>query len=144
MKFKCLKPFMAIVLLAATLLCGACSGSYSATSLFFSFDTSDPADSGGEKILYINNGMEKLVLNAELKVDSGNVSLQVTDTATNDVIWNGEYSKDANFTIELNDLKANREYLLAIRAVQSRKVTLQVTSNTKLVKDKEKPDKYNI
>lgn len=88
--------------------------------------------------------MEKLELNAKLKVDSGNVTIQILDISSNDVIWKESYNENSNFKIELNNLKADSEYLLKISTAQSKKVTLTITSKEKLIKDKEKPEKYNI
>jgi len=44
----------------------------------------------------------------------------------------------------LYNLKAHTEYLLEIEATQSKKVNLLITSDSKLVKDKETPEKYLI
>lgn len=112
-------------------------------SIGFSFNTGTPADSNDEKTIYIYKDMEKLELNARLTVDSGNVTVQVLDNSSDETVWNHSYNENTNFKIELTDLKADSEYLLKITTVQSKKVNLTITTEEKLVKDKDKPNKYN-
>ena len=114
------------------------------TKMEFSFNTGSPSNSIDVKTIYINNDMDKLVLNAELKIDSGDAIVKILSVFDNEVIWNGSYQEDSNFIIELLDLEENSEYLLKVETTQSKKVSLIVTSDDKLVKDKEKPEKYII
>lgn len=53
--------------------------------------------------------------------DTGNVTVQVLDTSSNETVWNHSYNKSTNFKIDLTDLKADKEYLLKITTVQSKK-----------------------
>lgn len=139
------KTLMLSMLLTFVFSCSSCGQNVaSGTSMEFSFNTGTPADSHDEKTIYICKGMEKLELNAKLTVDSGNVTVQVVDTSSNETVWNHSYDENTNFKIELIDLKADSEYLLKITIVQSEKVNLAITTDEKLVKDKDKPDKYNI
>lgn len=114
------------------------------TKIEFSFNTSSPSNSSNEKTIYIKNDMDKLELNFELKIDSGNAIIQVLNASNNEVLWNNSYQEDSKFKIELNDIKADSEYLFKIETTQSKKVKLIITSNSKLVRDKEKPGKYII
>ncbi|MDD2993006.1 MAG: hypothetical protein PHG73_05610 [Pygmaiobacter sp.] len=116
------------------------------TKISFSFDTSTAANSSDEKTIYIHDDMDQLKLNAELKIDSGDATIQVLNTANNEVVWDGNYKEDSNFEIELSDIKANSAYLLKIETTQSKKVSLIITSDVKLsdvkfVENKEKPEK---
>lgn len=133
------------MLLTLAFSCSGCGqNAASGTSMEFSFNTSAPADSTDEKTIYICKDMEKLELNAKLTVDSGNVTVQVLDISSNETVWNHSYNENTNFKIELTDLKADNEYLLKLTIVQSKKVNLAITTEEKLVKDKDKPNKYNI
>ena len=139
------KPLILSMLLTFVFSCSGCGQNVaSGTSMEFSFNTGTPADSNDEKTIYIYKDMEKLELNAKLTVDSGNVTVQVLDNSSNETVWNHSYNENTNFKIELTDLKADSEYLLKITAVQSKKVNLTITTEEKLVKDKDKPNKYNI
>lgn len=135
-----------LLLLIAMFSLSACNANstVSETKISFSFDTSTAANSSDEKTIYINDDMDKLKLNAELKIDSGDANIQVLNTANNEVVWDGNYKEDSNFEIELSDIKANSAYLLKIETTQSKKVRLIITSDVKLLENKEKPEKYII
>ena len=135
-----------LLLLIALFSLSACNTNsiVSETKISFSFDTSAAANSSDEKTIYVNDDMDQLKLNAELKMDSGNATIQVLNTATNEVVWSGNYKEDSNFEIELSDIKANSAYLLKIETTQSKKVSLIITSDVKLVETKETPEKQII
>lgn len=145
MNAKLIKCIMLFVLSTMLISLSACSSNTSSdTSMVFSFSTSTPATSNDEKIIYINNDIEKLILDCKLKVDSGDVIVQIVNATNEEVVWEDSYSKDADFKIEMSDLKEKSEFLLKIHANQSKEVTLTITSDTKLVEDKVKPERYNI
>ena len=141
-----LKISAVLLLLIALFSLSACNTNsiVSETKISFSFDTSAAANSSDEKTIYVNDDMDQLKLNAELKMDSGNATIQVLNTATNEVVWSGNYKEDSNFEIELSDIKANSAYLLKIETTQSKKVSLIITSDVKLIETKEKPEKQII
>lgn len=132
-----------LLLLIALFSLSACNTNsiVSETKISFSFDTSTAANSSDEKKIYIHDDMDQLKLNAELKIDSGDATIQLLNTANNEVVWDGNYKEDSNFEIELSDIKANSAYLLKIETTQSKKVSLIITSDVKLVETKEKPEK---
>lgn len=136
------KIIMSLIFFGLSFVLSACNTS--ATEMQFSFNTSAAADSKDSKAIYINNDMDKLELDAILKIGSGKVTIQVIDTLTNEVIWIKYADKDSAFKIELLELKADREYLLVIEAFQSKEVKCTITTDVKLIKDKEKPDRYKI
>ena len=135
-----------LLLLIAMFSLSACNANstVSETTISFSFDTSAVANFSDEKTIYINDDLDKLRLNAELKMDSGDATIQVLKTATNEVVWSGSSKEDSSFEIELSDIKANSAYLLKIETTQSKKVSLVITSDVKLIETKEKPEKQII
>lgn len=141
-----LKISAVLLLLIALFSLSACNTNsiVSETKISFSFDTSAAANSSDEKTIYVNDDMDQLKLNAELKMDSGDATIQVLNTATNEVVWSGNYKEASNFEIELSDIKANSAYLLKIETTQSKKVSLIITSDVKLVETKETPEKQII
>ena len=141
-----LKISAVLLLLIALFSLSACNTNsiVSETKISFSFDTSAAANSSDEKKIYIHDDMDQLKLNAELKIDSGDATIQVLNTANNEVVWDGNYKEDSNFEIELSDIKANSAYLLKIETTQSKKVSLIITSDVKLVETKETPEKQII
>lgn len=148
-RLKLLKSAIVLSIIFAILisLCSCSLFDNSATQMVFSFDTNEPSNySSDSKILYINEDIEKLELNAELKTDSEDVTVQVIDF-NDEIIWSENYNNNSNFKIELFDLKSESEYLLKVEARTSKNLKLTVTSETKLVKNKEKsdkPNKYNV
>lgn len=135
-----------LVLLIVIFFLSACKESVfsSETKMVFSFNTSSYANSYDEKTIYINNDMDKLELDAELQIDSGNVIIQVLSSSNDEIIWSNSYMADSSFKIEMFDIKENSEYLLTIKANQSQKVKLTITTDSKLLKNKEKSEKYII
>lgn len=131
-----------LFLLIAILSLTACNAK--STIMEFSFNTSTPSNSSDEKIIYINNDMDKLELSVELKIDSGDATVEVLSISNDEVVWSDTYQEDSNFIIELYDVKANSEYLLKVETIQSKKVNLTITSDNNLIKDNEKPEKYII
>ncbi|MCL2575329.1 MAG: DUF4624 family lipoprotein [Defluviitaleaceae bacterium] len=135
-----LKPALTLLLLIAMISLGACSQSYP-TFMSFSFSTSAPADSVREKIIYINSNIDSLRLNAKLQMDFGTVYIQILSIDDEEVIWSNSYEDDSSFIIELSNLEANSEYLIRIDTIQSQRVQLSITSDSKLVEAREKPDR---
>lgn len=65
----------------------------------------------------------------------------------NEIVWSENFDQDTDFNIELTNVNADSEYLIKIQAKQSQKVTLVISSDSKLVQDKEKqknPERYRI
>lgn len=120
--------------------CSTGSGSY----MKFSFDTSSPARSSDEAVLYINSDLEQLILSGDLQMDSGTVTCKITDTVTQAVMYQSEFMQSEKFTITLSELEAGSELLLQVEAVDAEKVSIEFRSDEKLVKNKEKPQRYEI
>jgi len=135
--------FTALCLLGAMVLCSACDTS--GAKMEFSFSSDKPSNySYDEKTLYINEDMETLTMYGNLKVDSGQVSVHVVRKADEQSLWQNNYTKDSSFEILLANLNAGDEYVLQVTTTESKKVKLIVTSNAKMVPDKEKPEKMNV
>lgn len=143
MSSKMFKRLNLLLLFLIILSLTACS-SGSGTRMEFSFNTKTPADSYDEKFIYTNEDMDLLILNAELKIDTGEVTIQVQEISNDEIVWSENFNKDTSFSIELTDIKADSEYLINIQSTQSQKVNLVITSNYKLVQNKEKPERYSI
>ena len=86
-----LKISAVLLLLIALFSLSACNTNsiVSETKISFSFDTSAAANSSDEKKIYIHDDMDQLKLNAELKIDSGDATIQVLNTANNEVVRDG-------------------------------------------------------
>ena len=128
----------------AVLACGfiaACGNSAFTTRFEFSF-----GDSGGnyfsdEKSIYINESKEELVLNASLIIDGGKAAVDILDADTNELVTGFFYESSADFDIVLMNVQEGQEYIISVKAEQTKKIDLVVSSSEKLVKNKEKPGK---
>lgn len=132
------------LVIITALLNNACGLNNAGTYIEFLFSTGIPSNSIGEKYLYINDDMEKLELNAELKIISGEAEIKIFNLQDNEIAWSAKYSEDSVFTIELRNMKKDCEYVIKIETVQSIKTELIISSETGLVKDIEKPERYVI
>lgn len=127
-----------LILSLAVLFLTACAAEN--TSLVFSFRSNSSSDFKEEKTLYFNEAREKVVLDASLQIDDGNVSVRVYDT-DNEIVWNNTYEKSESFEIELYNVASDEEYKLEVSANQTKSAELKIFSEENLVKDKEKPEK---
>lgn len=132
------------LLLGILFFMSACSNDLSDTKIEFSFNTNISSNSEKSKSIFVNEDMDILELNAELEVDSGDVTVQVADLQNEKIIWDESFNTNKIFIIELVDLKKDTEYSLTIFAQQSKKVKLTISTEYKVTKDKEKPDKYIV
>lgn len=130
----------AFVFIIAMLFSGCADKS---TSLVFSFNTSIPADSREEKTIYFNEAHDKITLDANLKIDTGSVSVFVYNSNGESVL-DSTYEQSGDYQIELKSISADEEYTLAIQTEQTKKVTLNISSLEKLVKSKDKPVKDEV
>lgn len=129
-----------IFLLVCICMLTACQKNYTGTKFEFLFNTSEAANAYDEKTIYIEKGQEKIKLNASLDLECGEAVIQIV-SADNTVIWENSYSQSGDFSIELNDLEIDSEYVIRIQTTDTKKVSLVITSEMDLAKDKEKPDK---
>ena len=138
--FKIVTPLLAFALVLSLTACRR-NNVVSNTQLKFDHSADQPANYRSVETIYINEPIDELVMNARLKINSGSASVKVIDSKTNVVVWGGKYNQGTNFKIKLPNLKAQSEYLVEVNAVQTKKMKLTLTSNEKLVKNKERPRK---
>lgn len=123
-----------------TLFFSGCAGK--STNLVFSFNTSIPSDFQEEKTVYFNEAHDKIILDANLEIDAGSVSVYIYNSS-GEAVWDDTYAQSGDYRIELNSISEDEEYTLAIQTEQTKKVTLNISSLEKLVKSKDKPLKRN-
>lgn len=134
---KKLKYGTVFVFIIALLFSG-CTGK--STNFVFSFNTSIPADLQEEKTIYFNEAHDRITLDANLEIDTGNVSVFVYNS-NGELVWNSTYAQSGDYQIELKSISADEEYMLAIQTEQTKKISLNISSLEKLVKSKDKPVK---
>ena len=134
MKMKYITAFVFII----ALLFSGCAGK--STNFVFSFNTSIPSDSREEKTIYFNEAHDKIKLDANFEIDTGSVSVFVYNS-NGESVWDSTYKQSGDYQIELKSISADEEYTLAIQTEKTKKVTLNISSLEKLVKNKDKPVK---
>ena len=131
----------------SVLALGACGADSSKSEMRFSFNTATPSDSNDVQSIYLNEDMDVLTLKGDVKLNSGEVTVSVVDAAADsagEALWSGDFNEDTAFNIVLKDLKKANEYLVKVGASDATTMDLKLTSDVKLVLDKETPEKPRV
>ena len=131
--------FIAVLLLLTLTACGT----YSVSKLDFSFKTSVPTDSYDENFIFLNEDIDRLKLDVELRIDSGNAVISIINVQDEEIIWSDSYTENSKFQIALENLRAEESYLITVQTVKTKDFKVLITSDTKLVLDEDMPDKPN-
>lgn len=134
------KTYLILIIMCVCMLT-ACQNKRLGTSLEFSFNANEKSSEYDEKTIYIDESKDKVELDTTLVMDSGQVSIQVVSTNDGTVIWENLYEQSGAFSIVLNDLEDDSEYVIKIQTVNTEKASITMTSADDLVKDKDKPTK---
>lgn len=133
MKTRIIKAGIICMLLAAFMTSGC--GRSNDTQMKVSFQSSEPADSYDERQISIAENVEKLVMDMSVKVDSGEVNIQVIRKSDDSLMWDATYREDTDFKIMMEKVEAGSEYYLIVTAKQTKNALVTVNSETKLTKD---------
>lgn len=135
------KIFAVIFTIATAVIFISCNST--STDMSFSFNTSTPADSSDKKAICFNEDYKSVTLNTNLQIDSGSLMIQVCDSS-DDINFSDKYEKSGNYDINLENVSADKDYIIKVQTEQSKNVKLNIFSSVKLVKDKEKPELKTI
>lgn len=128
----------------AVLACGfmtACGNAGLYTRFEFTFNDRDGNDFSDQKSIYVNESKDELILNASLKIDEGKATVEILNSDTNESVSGCSYESDADFDIILKDVRKGQEYIIYVKAEQTKNVNLVVSASEKLVQNKEKLSK---
>ncbi len=64
-----------------------------------------------------------------------------TSNIQHDFMWNNSYEQSSDFSIVLNDLEKDSQYIIKIQTIDNKKANIIMSSVDDLVKDKDKPIK---
>lgn len=138
MVIKYKKAIYVIVFTFVTILLFiGCNGK--STNIAFSFNTSTPYNSSGEKTIRFNEDFESVTLKTDIQIDTGYLLIQVCDS-DNNVVFSEKYTSNGQYDINLKNITANNDYIIKVQTEQTKKVEMEISSSIKLVKDKEKPE----
>ena len=105
-----------------------------------SYDTSDPFVN--EKLIYVSTDIDTLDLDIAFQMKGESGILEIADNDTEQVFWSEEWNGDVdktNFTISLDNLEKEKEYVIRFIGTKIDYAKIEVTSENKLVKEREKP-----
>lgn len=119
----------------------ACGNAKNNTQFEFNFNNSQGNDFSKQKSIYTNESKDELILNASLKINQGKVTVEILDSNTSESLSSCSYESNADFDIILKDVQKGQEYIISVKAEQTKNVNLVVSASEKLVQNKEKPSK---
>ena len=119
----------------------ACGNAKNNTRFEFNFNDSQGNDFSEQKSIYTNESKDELILNALLKINQGKVTVEILDSNTSESLSSCSYESNADFDIILKDVQKGQEYIISVKAEQTKNVNLVVSASEKLVQNKEKPSK---
>lgn len=130
-----------ILVLICTLMLTGCHDK-TGTKYEFSFQTTENEKTYyAEETIYVDENQDKVRLNASLDMKGGEVSVQIIAVEDGTLIWDSIYNQNCDFTIDLQEVQADSEYIIKVQAKDAQKVNLVMLSTDNLVKEKEKPGK---
>lgn len=104
-----------------------------------------------EKEIFLNSDVNSLNMDGTISMKSGNVVLYVKVQGTNEILYSREYTSANNgsISVDIDDLDGNRDLIFGLQANKAEKFKLYLTSQQKLIRDKEitgvsKPDKPSL
>lgn len=130
-----------ICALLACIFMTACGNAKNNTQFEFNFNNSQGNDFSKQKSIYTNESKDELILNASLKINQGKVTVEILDSNTSESLSSCSYESNADFDIILKDVQKGQEYIISVKAEQTKNVNLVVSASEKLVQNKEKPSK---
>ncbi|MDE6724227.1 MAG: DUF4624 family lipoprotein [Ruminiclostridium sp.] len=69
------------------------------------------------------------------------MTVEILDSNTSESLSSCSYESNADFDIILKDVQKGQEYIISVKAEQTKNVNLVVSASEKLVQNKEKPSK---
>ncbi|MDF2595864.1 MAG: hypothetical protein K0R69_2205 [Clostridia bacterium] len=148
MKSKLIKAgrvYVFLVILMSFTGCSYAENGVSSSKIKMAYNSSIPDNFTSEKIIYCNDSIQRLEFDVDLRIETGDVKLEIIDSSDESIIWSNNYfSERERFKMELLDLKPQNEYIIRIQANKTKKIQLILSSSEKLVPDKEIIDKYEI
>ncbi len=140
------KLWITLQLLAAVLMlaaCGAASSTVIEMELSRSYDDFDPYVN--EALFYVAEGAGKVVFDAAFSMEGENGTLEIADNETKVGIWSRAWQGDADekFTVELDGLAQDREYVVRLTGYGVERASVRLTSDDDGVMGQARPRKPN-
>lgn len=144
MKVK--KILVCFILLLTIPFFAACSSATAKTTFSMememdtNYDDTDPFVN--EKLFYVSKDASKLSLSVSFQMKGESGTLEIADNETDEVFWTNTWHENVNktnFTIELNNLTPEKEYVIRFTGTKIQSAKIKITSDDSLIKEREKP-----
>lgn len=142
--------FIMLLSMAGLTACGKANANASDTSdgnrmtikmeLDKDYDDTDPFVN--EMLFCVSEDLDTLSAGGTLKMDGENIILEVKNNKTNVVLWSNEWEgnhKPEPFTISLEELKKEDEYVVCLTGRKINYAALEITFDSSVVQERAKP-----
>lgn len=136
--------FIMLSLVAVLSSCSTTAKTIIEMDLTRDYDASAPFIN--EKFMYVSNDVDILVLNIVFQMKGDSSILEIADNETGQVYWSEEWNGNidkTSFTVSLDNLEKEKEYVIRFTGTKIDHAKIVVTSENKLVKERERPLKPN-
>ena len=129
-------------LLGVLFLLSACGKENTAAATLLEFKlTNQTGQTEREEVIHCSEAMDALTLDAQIKLESGSVTITISPESGGEPVWNKTYTQGGDDTITLADVKADSQYSITVTANETKSTQVRITSDVKLVKDPPVPEK---
>lgn len=104
------------------------------------YDEQDP--SIDERLFCVSEDMDDLIVNGTIELNGKSGILEVKDNKTKEILWSERWKEDKkieSFSILLENLKKSKEYVISFTGTKIDHVTINITFDSDLVQEREKP-----
>ena len=104
------------------------------------YDDTDPFIN--ERLFCVSEDLDTLTAEVTFEMDGESGILEVKNNKTNEVLWSNSWEenvKPETFTISLKDLKKDDEYVVCFTGTKINQATIEITFESELVQEREKP-----
>lgn len=104
------------------------------------YDDADPFVN--EKLFCVSEDLDTLTAKGTLDLEGGTGLLEIKNNKTNEVLWSRTWETDApeeTFSIALENLKKDEEYVVCFTGTGITHAAIQVTFDSDVVQEREKP-----
>lgn len=136
-------PFILILCIALLTACGIqTANTIIEMEMRKDYDTSDPFIH--EKLIYVSDDIDSLQLNVSFQMKGESGTLEIANNQTKEVFWSDSWNENVDesiFTISLDTLKKDAEYVIRFTGAGINYAKIVITSENSLVKEREQPVK---
>lgn len=141
MKITCFILFLVVAVLTS------CNSSTAKTIIEMELtESSDTLDPFVDKKIMLSDDIDTLDLDIAFQMKGESGILEIADNETGQVFWSEEWNGDVdkmNFKISLDNLEKEKEYVIRFTGTKINYAKIVITSENKLVQDRERPLKPN-